>query len=114
MLDRILNPNPTFYKWDTFWVGFVPAVLLPVVCFFAFYGLTYVNSIYLHNTSYSFHLFWYSMNNSATFLRTSTLCCIPNAAIFFFLINRNYNNASRAVIFATMLYILAIVIKDTL
>jgi len=114
MFDTFFNPTPTFYKWDRFWVGFIPALLLPGVSLGAFFLLTYVNSVYFHHLAYSFTLFWYSINSSVAFLRTSTLCCIPNAAVFFFFIRRNYYNASRAVIFVTMLYVLAIVIKDAI
>ncbi len=112
MLDKYFNPNPTIYKWDRFSVGFIPSILLPVIVFFAFYGFTWFQSVYIQGASFSFSLFLHSMNNQTVFLKTSTLCCIPNAALFFFFIKRDYYNASRAVIVATMLLIIAIVIKD--
>lgn len=114
MLQQMLNPTPTFYKWDRFWVGFLPAIAVPIASFFIFFGLTYFLSVYVNKTSYSLHLFLYSMKNSTTFLRTTTLCCIPNAALFFFLINRSYYNASRAVVLTTMIFIILIVAKELL
>lgn len=112
MLDRILNPNPTFYKWDRFSTGFFPAVILPILCFFLFYLITLANSKFGQHANYSFELFWYTVKSGTAFMRTASLCCIPNAALFFFFINRNYFNASRAVVFVTMLLVIAIVIKD--
>ena len=114
MLDKILNPVPTIYKWDRFWAGFIPALLLPVVSFFLFFLLTAAYSKFIDKATFSFTLFLYSIKGATSFLRTSTLCCLPNAAVFFFFIQRNYYNASRAVVFTTMLYVIAIVIKDTL
>jgi hypothetical protein len=112
MLDRMLNPNPTFYKWDKFWTGFLPALVLPVICFFLFFLITLLNSRLAHHANYSFQLYWFTVQSGTAFLRTASLCCIPNAVLFFFFLNRNYFNASRAVVFTTMLYVIAIVIKD--
>ena len=112
MLDRLFNPAPTIYKWDRFWVGFLPALIMPFVSLFVLYGIIAFSSQYLHHEHFGFDVFLHAMQSSLYFLRTSTLCCIPNAAIFFFLIKKNYNNASRAVVVTTMLYVIIIVIKD--
>ena len=114
MLDEILNPTPTIYKWDRFWVGFLPALVLPVISFLIFYAVTYAYAKYNQHMILDFTTFLHTMKGATVFLRTSTLCCIPNAAVFFFLIQRNYNNASRAVVITTMLYVIAIVVKDVL
>ncbi len=112
MLDRILNPTPTIYKWDRFWVGFLPALVLPVVSMFVLYGIMALSSHYLHHEEFSFSAFVNAMQSTLYFLRISTLCCMPNAALFFLFIRLNYNNASRAVVITTMLYVILIVIKD--
>ncbi|MDB5284256.1 MAG: hypothetical protein JWO06_3331 [Bacteroidota bacterium] len=114
MLDKFLNPTPTFYKWDRFWVGFLPALLLPLISFLLFYVITYANAKYNQQIIFEFGTFLRTMKGATVFLRTATLCCIPNGAIFFFLIQRNYNNASRAVVITTMLYVIAIVVNDVL
>jgi len=109
MLDRILNPTPTFYKWDRFGVGFLPALICPVLGFMLIYLISMVSS----NTSgaghFTFSMYLTSLQNSNTFLRVTTLSCFGNAAVFFVFINRNYNNAARAVVITTMLYVIAIV-----
>ena len=35
MFERFFNPAPTFYKWDRFWVGFWPALFLPLLSLLA-------------------------------------------------------------------------------
>ena len=114
MLDRFLNPAPTFYKWDRFWVGFLPALFLPLLSLLVLYGVTWANAQFNYHEAFMAEMFLHSIKSPSVFLRTASLCCMPNALIFFLLINRNYNNASRAVVFTTMLYVLAIVVKDLL
>jgi len=112
MLDRLLNPSPTIYKWDRFWVGFLPALVLPVVSVLVLYAIMAVSSNLLHHEGFPFSTFFQAMQSTLYFLRITTVCCMPNAALFFFFIRLNYNNASRAVVITTMLYVLLIVIKD--
>ena len=112
MLDKLFNPSPTIYKWDRFWVGFIPALLLPGISLLVLFGILAISSQYLHHETFAFDVFLHSMQSQLYFLRVSTLCVMPNAAIFFFLIKQNYNNASRAVVITSMLYVIAIVIKD--
>ena len=112
MLDRIFNPAPTIYKWDKFWVGFLPGLVLPFLVFLIMYGVIAVSSQVMHHETYPFDAFLSSMHSSLLFLRITTLFCIPNGLIFFFLIQRNYNNASRGVVLVTMLYVITIVIRD--
>ena len=112
MLDQVLNPSPTIYKWDRFWVGFLPALVLPVVSMLVLYGVIAITSQYQHNEVFSFDTFLHAMQSNLYFLRIASLCCMPNAALFFFFISKNYNNTSRAVVMTTMLYVILIVIKD--
>ena len=112
MLDRILNPTPTIYKWDRFWVGFLPALLLPLISALVLYAVIAISSQYYHHEAFPFSTYLHAMQSSLYFLRVASLCCMPNAIIFFLLIQQNYNNASRAVIITSMLYVMLIVIKD--
>ncbi len=112
MFDKFLNPAPTFYKWDRFWVGFLPALFLPLVSLVALYVITWANAKFNYHEAFGWDIYLHSIRSSTVFLRTASLCCMPNAVLFFFFIQRNYNNASRAVVFTTMLYVLVIVVKD--
>ena len=112
MIDRMLNPSPTIYKWDRFWVGFLPALVLPAISMFVLYGIMALSSHYVHHEEFAFSAFTDAMHSNLYFLRITTLCCMPNAALFFLFIRLNYNNASRAVVVTTIIYVLVIVIKD--
>jgi hypothetical protein len=112
MLDKLLNPSPTIYKWDRFWVGFLPALFLPLLSMLALYGILAFASNYSNGEPFPFSTFYHAMQSNLYFLRISTVCCMPSAALFFFFIKQNYNNASRAVVITTMVYVILIVIKD--
>lgn len=112
MLDRILNPTPTFYKWDRFWVGFLPALVCPFIGFMLIYLVTMLSSNVGGSGHFTFQMYLTSLRDSNTFLRVSTLSCFGNAAVFFLFINRNYYNASRAVVITTMLFVMAILAKE--
>jgi hypothetical protein len=114
MLDKYLNPTPSVYKWDRFAVGFFPGLLLPFVMFMVFFCFTWFNAVCLHSGSFSAQLFLLSVSSPVTFMRITTLCCIPNGLLFFLFIHKNYYNAARAVVLVTMLYVIAIVAKDML
>lgn len=112
MLDKLLNPSPTIYKWDRFWVGFFPGVVLPLLSWLVLYGIIALSSHYLHHEPFSFQAYLDTMQSNLQFLRITTVCCMPNALAFFFFIRLNYNNASRAVVLTSMIYVMLIVIKD--
>lgn len=114
MLDRILNPTPTFYKWDRFSVGALPALILPFVCCMLLFVITFLNAKYVEHTQFTLHMFLLSFKSEVAFLRASSLCCMPNAALFFFFIKNDYYNASRGVIITTMLFVIAILTKELL
>lgn len=114
MLDRYLNPSPTFYKWDKFWVGFVPALIVPFIGLLIVYTITMVSAKFNQGQDFSFHMFWVSLQSKAAFTKISTLCGMFNGLVFFFFVRKDYNNAMRGVITASMLYVMAILIKEIL
>lgn len=102
MLERILNPTPTFYKWDKFWVGFFPAILLPLLSFVFFY-LLQMNDMPLA-------VYLQTVKTPDMLSKILSFGCIINLGIFFLFISRDYYNAARGVIGATILYGIPIVI----
>ncbi|HLP19926.1 MAG TPA: hypothetical protein VK174_06475 [Chitinophagales bacterium] len=114
MLDRYLNGTPTFYKWDKFWVGALPALLVPFVGLVLVFLVTWLNARVSQHENFTPHMFLVSMQSSLAFMRISTLCCMLNGGVFYFFMRKDYNNASRGVIVVTMLYVLAISIKEIL
>jgi hypothetical protein len=114
MLNQYLNPTPTLYKWDKFFVGFIPALILPFGGLAMVYLITWLNSRYNYQQNFTVEMFFTSLRNAQTFMRVSTLSCFVNAVLFFFLIKRNFYNASRGAIIATMILVMLIVGKELL
>jgi hypothetical protein len=102
MLDRILNPTPTFYKWDKFGVGFVPALMLPMLAFVFFY--------LLQIQQMSFELYLQTVKTPHMLSKILSFGCIINLGVFFLFISRDYYNAARGVIGATVLYGIPVII----
>ncbi len=114
MLDRYLNATPTFYKWDKFRVGAIPAVVVPFAGLAGVFLITFLNAKYNHHQDFTPHMFLVSLQSKVAFMRISTLCCMLNGFVFFFFVRKDYNNASRGVMVTTMLFVLAILIKEIL
>lgn len=97
--DRIFNPTPTFHRFDTFIAGFIPGLILPILVFPLFF---YVRQA----TDWS--SYWQLVFQPVVLSPILSLGCVLNLAFFFLLISRNYYNAARGAVFATMMYILPI------
>lgn len=102
MLDRILNPTPTFYKWDKFLTGFFPALVLPLLAFVFFYLLQ------MQQMTFQFYL--QTVRTPDMLSKILSFGCIINLAVFFIFITRDFYNAARGVIAATLLYGIPVVI----
>lgn len=102
MLDRILNPTPTFYKWDKFWVGFLPALVLPLLAFVFFY--------LLQMQQMTFEAYLQTVKTPSMLSKILSFGCIINLGVFFLFISRDYYNAARGVTGATVLYVIPVVI----
>lgn len=114
MFDRYLNHTPTFYKWDKFWVGAVPALLVPVLGLGGVYLLTFLNAKYNQHHDFTLPMFFHSLKFTATFMKVATVCAMLNGFTFFFFVKKDYNNAARGAMVITMLMVLAILIKELL
>ena len=102
MLDRILNPNRTIHKWDTFWAGFVPGLFCPLLAFLFFY-LVQMNKM-------SFEYYIATVRSFDMLAKVLSFGCIINLGVFFLYINKEYFNAGRGVILATILYAIPVVL----
>lgn len=102
MLNRIFNPSPTIHKWDHFWVGFLPGLFAPLlgVVFFYFFNFT----------QFSFSEYLQIATTPTVLSPMLSFGAIINLFIFFPLMWRNYYNAARGVIGATIIYAIPIAI----
>jgi hypothetical protein len=98
----MFNPTPTIYKWDRFWVGFLPGLIAPLLSPVFFYAI-------------KFH--YYTIPEYLHYLKVPSIIspmlsfgALINGFIFFLLIRINYHNAARGVIGATILYGIPIII----
>ena len=89
-------------RWNKFWIGLALGIFLPLATFFLVYQIGY------SNTSFSeFLKFAFVMGALAKIL---SMCAIPNLAIFYLFLNKDYWRATRGVIAATFLCTLGVVI----
>lgn len=102
MLDRILNPTPTIHKWDKFWTGFIPGLVCPLLAF----GMFYIVQMGKMSLEYYIHTVMYP----EMLAKILSFGCIINLGVFFLFISRDYYNAARGVIMATILYAIPVLI----
>lgn len=100
MIDRILNPTPTFYKYDRFVTGFIPGLLCPLLAFVFFYTF--------QMKSMTFAEYLHHMMTPSIIAKILSFGCIINLLVFFLFISRDYYNAARGVIMATIFWALPI------
>ena len=106
MLDRLFNPTPTFYKWDRFFTGLIPGLLLPLLAFVFFYTFQMKVMTVTH--------YLHAVRSPELLSKILSFGCIINLAVFFGFISRDYYNAARGVIAATILYAIPTVVTKFL
>ncbi len=102
MLDKFFNRTPTFYKWDKFLLGLLPGLLFPLLAFGFFY--------LLQMKTMSVEHYLRSIRDPFLLSKILSFGCIINLAVFFLFISRDYYNAARGVIAATILYAIPTII----
>lgn len=102
MLDRILNPTRTIYKWDVFWTGFVPGLICPLLAFVFFY--------ILQMGKMDLQYYIATVKSYEMLSKILSFGCIINLGVFFAFISKDYYNAARGVILATILYAIPVLI----
>ena len=88
-------------RWNKFWVGFVLGVFLPMLIFFSIYLIGYSKS--------PFEEFIRQTRMMLVLPKIMSLCVIPNLAVFYFFLNKEFWYATRGVITATLLCTFAII-----
>ena len=102
MLDKLFNPSPTFYKWDRFWVGFLPGLIGPLLGILFFYVARFSDQPF----TYYLHM----AQKPSVLSPLLSFGAVINLFIFFPFIWNHYYNAARGVIGATILYMIPILI----
>ncbi len=101
MIDKVLNPTPTLYKYDRFITGLIPALFCPLLAFGFFY-LFEMNHL-------TFPEYMKRMLIPSIIAKILSFGCIVNLILFFLFISRDHMNAARGVIAATMIWAIPII-----
>ncbi len=89
-------------RWNKFWIGLALGIILPLIVFLLVYLFGYSGTPFGEFLEYAFVM--------RALPKILSLCAIPNLAIFYFFLNREYWSATRGVIAATLLCTLGVVI----
>lgn len=98
----MLNEPVTIYRYDKFLTGFVPGIIAPWLGVVLFYAAKFS---YMPFTNYMKLVF-----TPTIFSPMMSLGVVMNLFVFFLFISRNYYVAARAVILASILYAIPILI----
>ena len=99
MLQRLLQGHPTIYRYDKTWVGLLPALFLPFTAFPIFFFI---------RNSESWQQYWALATTPGILSPILSFGALLNLALFFLFLWRNYYNAARGVMLATILYAIPI------
>ena len=87
-------------RWNKFWIGLALGVVLPLVAFILIYLFGYSKTPFGEFMKYAIMI--------RALPKILSLCVIPNLAVFYFFLNKEYWYATRGVIAATLLSTLAV------
>ena len=87
-------------RWNKFWIGLALGIVLPLAVFFLIYLISY------SKTSFEFFVKYALMTQSLP--KIVSLCVIPNLAVFYLFLNKEYWYTTRGVIAATLLCALTV------
>ena len=88
-------------RWNKFWIGLVSGIVLPMLCFVAFYFARYSYTDFGEFLQYAFKIH--------ALPKILSLCAIPNLIIFYVSLNREFWHSTRGIIAATLLCTLGVV-----
>jgi len=88
-------------RWNSFWIGLTLGILLPLAVFILVYVIGYSQTPFGEFLEFAFVI--------RALSKILSLCVIPNLAIFYLFLNREYWYATRGVITATLLCTLGVV-----
>ena len=82
-------------RWNKFWIGLLLGVFLPLLVFLLIYLIGYSKSTLMEFVQYALMML--------VLPKILSLCIVPNLAIFYFFLNKEFWYATRGVITATLL-----------
>jgi hypothetical protein len=89
-------------RWNKFWIGLTLGLVLPLAAFFLTYLIGYSDVPFGEFLKYAFVM--------GALAKILSMCAIPNLAVFYLFLNKEYWYATRGVIAATLLCTLGVVV----
>ena len=105
------NAHPTIYKWDKIWLGIIIGLLCPLLGFPLVYLLGVIQSLLIGDNIVPLGQYLDSLKQLNYVSKYLSVGCLINLGAFYLLLNKNYINAARGVIAATMLFAIPVVIN---
>ena len=91
----------TKHRWNHFWIGLAMGIVMPLVTFLLIYLIFYSEIHFVKFIKYAIV--------TQALLKILSLCAIPNLAVFYFFLNKEFWRTTRGVIAATLLCTLTMV-----
>ncbi len=89
-------------RWNKFWIGLALGIVLPLIVFLFVYLFGYSETPFGEFLQYALVM--------KALPKILSLCAIPNLAIFYLFLNKEFWYATRGVITATLLCTLGVVV----
>ena len=88
-------------RWNKFWIGLALGIVLPLVVFLLVYFFIYSKTPFSEFLEYAFVM--------RALPKIFSLCVIPNLAVFYLFLNKEFWRTTQGVITATLVCTLAII-----
>ena len=89
-------------RWNKFWIGLALGIVLPLAIFLLVYVVVYSKTPFGEFLGYALLM--------QALPKILSLCAIPNLAVFYLFLNKEYWRTTQGVIAATLLCTLAVVV----
>jgi hypothetical protein len=91
-----------FLKADSFWIGFISAIIVPIITLTITYFYTFTN--------YNVEEFFHFLITFRVMTKLFSLCVLPNLGLFFLYLWPEFNKAAKGVVASTFLVALVIIV----
>lgn len=103
--------HPTIYKWDKLWIGLIIGLICPFLGIPVMYIFGALRSLATQEPVMPLSVFLFTITKLQYLSKYLSIGCAVNLGAFYFLLNREYINAARGVILATLFFVVLVIIN---